>query len=97
MGRMIRKQIVIDDEREATLARLAKERGVSQSELIRQAIDEMVEAAESREADEKRREEAHRWLMEYFEEGESLGLHDENGKRTWTRESLYGDRGFPRH
>lgn len=97
MARMIRKQIVIDAEREQLLARLAKERGVSQSEIIRMAIDEMIDAAESREADEKRREEAHQWLMAYFEEGESLGLHDENGKRTWTRKSLYGDRGFPRH
>lgn len=97
MARMIRKQIVIDAEREKTLARLAKERGMSQSELIRLAIDEMVAAEEERAADEARKAEAHEWLMAFFEKGVHLGMVDENGKKTWTREELYEERGSTRH
>ncbi len=93
---MIRKQIVIDAEREQLLARLAKERGVSQSELIRQAIDEMLAAQKVREADAARRREAHEWLMAFFDEGLPLGTVDESGNRTWTREGLYEERGSTR-
>ena len=103
MARMIRKQIVIDAEREQILARLASERGMSQSEVIRLAIDEMVaaeharEAAEqAREAEEVRRHEAHEWLTAFFAEGLPLGTVDENGDRTWTREGLYDERGSTR-
>jgi hypothetical protein len=103
MARMIRKQIVIDARREELLVRLAKERGLSQSELIRLAIDEMVEAQVARETDEKareredeRRREAHEWLTAFFAEGLPLGTVDEHGERTWTREGLYDDRGSTR-
>lgn len=92
MARMIRKQIVIDAEREETLVRLAKERGMSQSELIRLAIDEMVAAEQAREADEARRREAHEWLMNFFEEGVLIGepmFDEKTGKRKWKREDLY--------
>lgn len=86
---MIRKQIVIDAERERLLERLAKERGVSQSEIIRTAIDEMAAADESAQVVEARQKEAHEWLRAFFEEGLPLGTVDENGNRTWTREGLY--------
>lgn len=86
---MIRKQIVIDAERERLLERLAKERGVSQSEIIRTAIDEMAAAEKEREAESVRQKEAHEWLRAFFEEGLPLGTVDENGNRTWTREGLY--------
>lgn len=92
MARMIRKQIVIDAEREEILARLASERGMSQSELIRHAIDEMVAAQEAREADEARRREAHQRLMEFFDEGVLIGepfFDEKTGKRKWKREDLY--------
>lgn len=95
MARMIRKQIVIDAEREALLERLAAERGVSQSEIIRQAIDEMVAAEEQRTAEARRRQEAAEWLDAFFEQGLPLGTVDDNGARTWTRESLY-ERGSTR-
>lgn len=96
MARMIRKQIVIDAEREALLERLAAERGVSQSEVIRQAIDEMVAAQEERRADEQRQREAAEWLDAFFERGLPLGTVDAEGNRTWTRESHY-ERGSGRH
>lgn len=103
MARMIRKQIVIDAEREEILTRLANERGMSQSELIRLAIDEMVAAEQAREADEQarnaedaRRREAHEWLTAFFAEGLPLGTVDQDGERTWTRERLYDERGSTR-
>lgn len=85
MARMIRKQIVIDAERDAQLAHMAEELGVSQSEVIRLAIDGM--AARARE--DAARREAHEWLMERFRNAPDLGLTDENGQRTWTREQLH--------
>jgi len=85
---MIRKQIVIEPEQDKLLADLAKERGVSQSQLIRSAIAEYVARADT----EAERDEAFERLMESFRNAPDLGLTDEHGNRTWTRESLYEDR-----
>jgi Arc/MetJ-type ribon-helix-helix transcriptional regulator len=90
---MVRKQIVIEPAQEVALADLAVQRGVSQSELIRAAIEQLLAEAE-REQDKRR---THDELMAFFEEGLELGLTDESGKRTWTREDLYDFRGVPRH
>ncbi len=88
MGRMIRKQIVIAPEQDRLLADLAGRLGVSQSEVVRRAI-----AAFAREArSEEERDRAFEELMQMFDNAPNLGLTDENGKRTWTRESLYEDR-----
>jgi hypothetical protein len=88
MGRMVRKQIVIEPEQDKLLADLAKERGVSQSQLIRTAIAEYV----ARVGAEAERDQAFERLMESFRNAPNLGLTDEDGNRTWTRESLYEDR-----
>ena len=89
MARMIRKQIVIDAVREEQLAKLASELEMSQSEVIRLAIDALLRESE----EEVRRRKAHSELMEMFREGLDLGLTDEHGNRTWKREDLYGGRG----
>lgn len=97
MARMIRKQIVIDAEREATLERLAAERGVSQSEVIRQAIDEMVAGEEARRVDVERQREAAEWLDAFFESVRPTGTTlNPDGTRNWTREELYEERGSTR-
>ena len=88
MGRMIRKQIVIDPELDERVARLAEARGVSQSELIRQAVNEYLDHL----LEEDARHRAFEELMEMFHTAPDLGLTDEHGNRTWTRESLYEDR-----
>jgi hypothetical protein len=93
MVRKVRKQIVIDPAQEEALAALASERGVSQSELIRQALDELLQEAARAQATRDN----HEALMAWFEQGMDLELTDENGKRTWTREDLYDNRGLPRH
>jgi hypothetical protein len=85
---MIRKQIVMDPELDERVARLAEARGVSQSELIRQAVDEYL----ARLLEEDARQRAFAELMEMFHNAPDLGLTDEQGNRTWTRESLYEDR-----
>ncbi len=89
MSRMVRKQIVIDQERERTLERLSRELDLSQSELIRRAIDGFAD----RVAAEDERQAAWRRLMHMFENARDLGLTDEDGRRAWTREDLYRDRG----
>jgi hypothetical protein len=93
MARMVRKQIVIEPAQEAALSRLAAEQGVSQSELVRRAIDELV----ARQGEEEAKDKAWDELLEWFETPRDLGLTDENGERNWTREDLYDFRGFPRH
>ncbi len=85
MARMIRKQIVIDAERDGQLTRMAEQLGVSQSEVVRLAIDGLVARAQA----DVVREEAHQWLLERFRNAPDLGLTDENGRRTWTREELH--------
>ena len=82
---MIRKQIVIDADRDATLMRLASERGISQSELIRTAIDEFAERA-AREGESRA---AFSRLMNSFESAPDLGLTDQSGRRVWKREDLH--------
>jgi hypothetical protein len=42
MTQMVRKQIYIEPRQEALLKRLAQDQGVSEAELIRQAIDRRV-------------------------------------------------------
>lgn len=97
MARMIRKQIVIDAEREAVLERLSKERGVSQSEVIRQAIDEMVAAEEHRAAEAMRSRKAAEWLDAFFRDAHPPGTTvNADGTRNWTREELYEERGSTR-
>jgi hypothetical protein len=85
---MVRKQIMIEAEQEEMLERLSSELDISQSEVVRQAIDDFAE----RIAQEDERQAAWRRLMHMFEKGWDLGLVDDNGNRTWTREDLYRDR-----
>lgn len=86
MARMVRKQIVIDREREQTLERLAEELELSQSEVIRKAIDGFAEKM----AEHDRREAAWNRLMCFFERNtRDYGVTDENGRLKWTREELH--------
>lgn len=96
MARMVRKQIVIDADREALLSRIAGERGTSQSEVIRMAIDALVRDLEQAQLAAERKAERDRIfedLLESFATAGNLGLTDESGKRTWTRAGLYERRG----
>jgi len=85
MARMVRKQIVMDAEREKTLERLAEELELSQSEVIRQAIDEFAEKM----AEADRREQAWERFMKMTVHATDHGVTDENGRLKWTREELH--------
>ena len=89
MARMVRKQIVIDREREETLERLSEELEMSQSEVIRAALDDYAQKI----AEEDEKAAAWRRLMQLAENAPDLGLVDEHGNRTWTRAELYERRG----
>lgn len=90
MARMVRKQIVLDPEQERALEARARALGVSQSALIRQAIDALLEDA----AEQERRREAWEEIEEGWREAERRGIGSGSGGRTWTREELH-ERGRP--
>jgi Zn-dependent peptidase ImmA (M78 family) len=85
---MIRKQVYIYQRQESLLKRLARRRGVSEAEIIRQAIDreaiseEVAIPADSQNA----------WVetMRFVEERKALGLSGEPYK--WNREEIYEER-----
>lgn len=93
MSRMVRKQILLDEETDSRLEALAAERGVSQSELVREALGGLMEeanAAAERDAAWERLEAGWRRV------GEEARRRAERGEpvpaeRGWTRDELYDD------
>jgi hypothetical protein len=83
MARMVRKQIVMDAEQERALAQCAASRGVSQSELVRQAVGHMLSEA----AAETRRERAWEETLAGIEAARQAGVGSRGQK--WTREELH--------
>lgn len=83
---MVRKQIVIDPTQERALAERARVLGVSQSALIRQAIDRLLE-----EMDREYR-------MRLFDEFARVAMESKAsiGGRKWTREEIH-ERGSGRY
>ncbi|MDQ7827683.1 MAG: CopG family transcriptional regulator [Armatimonadota bacterium] len=52
---MIRRQVQLTDDQDARLRKLAAERKVSQSDLVRQAVDLLLRQAEGDSAEARRR------------------------------------------
>ena len=85
---MVRKQIYIQRRQQALLKRLARARGVSQAELIREALDHQASANSwSAQPDPEAWERAHRFMLALHARGPLRGR-----ARTWTRDELYEDR-----
>lgn len=82
MRRMVRKQIVIDPEQERALEERARVTGVSQSALIREAIDRLLKDAAARD-----RKEAWEDLFRGIEESKAAGIRSQGPKLT--REELH--------
>jgi hypothetical protein len=82
MGRMVRKQLYLDDTQDAELARRARMLGVSQAEVVRRAVDQYL-------ADERpsAREHALDALKAAWAESDRRGVG--SGGRRWTREELH--------
>ena len=89
MAQMIRKQVYIEPRHEAILKRLARMWGVSEAELIRQAIDRQVSGDQLQPAqlDPIAWEEAYQFMMAL----RARGALSEQGRK-WKREDLYGER-----
>jgi hypothetical protein len=85
---VIRKQVYIEPRHERMLKRSAKQRGVTEAEIIREALDRVENQVTShrREPDSAAGRKAIKFMR-------SLAARPTgSGRRTWTRESLYEDR-----
>jgi len=87
MSLMTRKQIYIETRQEALLKRLAQRRGISEAELIREAIDRQLgsSAVHVLPPDPVAWEEALEFMRGLQAQGADQG-------RTWKREDLYEER-----
>ena len=86
MAQMIRKQLYIEPRQDAVLKQLAQKVGLSEAEIIRQAIDRQMSTVPSgiRDLDAWEREKA--FIAERMAAGSSPGA------REWRREELYEER-----
>ncbi len=95
MSRMVRKQIYIEEEQDAALREVAEEYGVSQAELIRQAVEQKIAGRRRVRVryPEKIRKKALENLKKFSEARKALKV--ETGAqegRGWTREEIYEER-----
>ncbi|MBI5302750.1 MAG: ribbon-helix-helix protein, CopG family [Chloroflexi bacterium] len=81
MAMMVRKQVHLKKSQAATLKRQARLRGVSEAELIREAIEREVIALARPQTATWTKERA--YIQSLIKQGPVPG------KRTWTREELY--------
>jgi hypothetical protein len=89
MAQMIRKQVYIEPRQEAILKRLARMRGVSEAELIRESIDRQASGSQlqSAQLDPAAWEEAYQFMVALH----ARGALPEQGRK-WKREELYEER-----
>ena len=88
MAQMIRKQVYIRKQQEARLKRLAKARGVSEAELIRQALDRELGGGSTRPLprDETALDEIIHFALSRRRRG-SIGM-----PYKWSRDDAYEER-----
>ena len=83
MSRMVRKQVYIQPRQDALLKRLAREAGVTEAEIIRQAIDQQTETFLFPRWDMRARQEERDFIGLLIQQGSVPG------GRGWLREDLY--------
>lgn len=88
MARRIRKQVYLDPKHEQMLKRQAKERGVTEAEVIRNALDRSIANGRSRENPVADLEAGRKLLASL----RSLPGRLARSRRPPSRESLYEDR-----
>jgi hypothetical protein len=81
---MVRKQVYITKEQDEELKRLSDWLDVSEAELIRRGIEQIVESSRA-----EVREQAWDRLFAFMEERAKLKVPQQ--PRTWTRDDLYDD------
>jgi len=87
MTHMLRKQIYIPKRQQVLLKRLAKARGLSEAEIIRQAIEREVAASAARPVVGDRSA-----LEDFIRFGLARQAAPDSKPRTWTRDELYDER-----
>ncbi len=95
MSRMVRKQIYIEEEQDAVLREVAEEYGISQAELIRQALEReiVVRRRVSIRYPDAMRKKALEELKRFSESRKSLETEVPAGEgRGWTRSEIYEER-----
>lgn len=88
MAQMIRKQIYIQRRQQALLKRLARLRGLSEAEIIRQAIEREVEARATKALPGDTT--ALQDFLKFARSRRSAGAV--GTQRTWKRDDLYEER-----
>jgi len=84
MAIKVRKQLYIEPDQEATLKRLAKKTGMTEAEIIRQAIDRQTRMLRFPKRDLSAWEKERAFIVKLIRQGPVAG------GRTWQREDLYG-------
>lgn len=84
MSEMIRKQVYIAPRHERLLKERAREYGVTEADLIRQALDRGLSPAAPTTVDVEAWKEMRRYI-----ERHRRPLTAKTAKRRWTRDSLY--------
>jgi len=89
MAQMIRKQIYIPKRQQTVLKRMARARGISEAELIRQAIDQQTlgDNLRATASDHDAWEKALQFMLALYAQGP---VNDQ--PRQWKREDAYEDR-----
>jgi hypothetical protein len=89
MAVMVRKQVYLERRQALLIKRQARRLGISEAELIREAIERQIEQTASRTArpDSKAWERAHALMLALRAEGPVP-----DRPRRWTREELYAER-----
>ena len=87
MAQMLRKQIYIHKRQIILLKKLAKARGVSEAEVIRQAIEREAVLSTAQFAASDRSA-----LEDFIHFGLSRRAEEDTTRRSWTREELYEER-----
>ena len=86
MGRMVRKQIYLEAVQDAVLKRRAQELGMSEAALIRRCVDSLGQQTLPLDQQAWRDELA-------FLQRRLQTVPSRAGRRQWTREELYAERG----
>jgi hypothetical protein len=87
MGRMVRKQFFIEEEQAALLKRIARERGVSESAVVRECLRDLARRAQQPEVQVQPDPEAWKRADAFIRKLIAMGPVP--GGRTWRREDLY--------
>jgi hypothetical protein len=87
MSQMIRKQIYLEAEQAALLKQRAQELGMSEADLIRQCIDQLITCSTPLPFDSSAWRDELAFIRERMRVQKALGQ-----QRSWTREALYDER-----